>query len=84
MWKREDYLGNIVTWYSEKEHEEILAKYKEILYNIYRAIDTCTPIENIEDYIEDESIMKELYRRRDEEWKKSTNVKNVERSTDTQ
>ena len=84
MWKREDYLGNTVTWYSEKEHEETLAKYKEILYNIYRAIDTCTPIENIEEYIEDESIMKELYRKRDEEWKKSTNAKNVERNTNMQ
>ena len=78
MWKREDYLGNDVYWYSEQECEEKLAKYKEILYNIYKAFYTCTPIENIEDYIEDESIMKELYKRRDKEWKKNTNAKSAE------
>lgn len=51
-----------------KELKEKLAKCKEILYNIYKAFDTCTPIENIEDYIEDEALMEEFFRKRDEEW----------------
>ena len=72
MWKRENYASHeIVTFYTEQEYKELeekLAKCKEILYNIYKAFDTCTPIENIEDYIEDEALMEEFFRKRDEEW----------------
>ena len=76
MWKVENYAEHEVkTWYSEEEYKSLenkLAKYKEILYNIYEAEDTCTPIEDIEDFIEDEEILEELKEKRDREFKKLT------------
>ena len=72
MWKRENFATHkVVTLYEEhefKELEEKLAKYKDILYNIHKAEDTCTPIDDIEDFIGDEEILDEIHRRRDEEW----------------
>ena len=71
MWKRDDYTGNkIITLYEEDEYKELeekLVKYKDMLYNIYKAHDTCTPIDYIEDYIEDE-LLEEFYERREKEW----------------
>ena len=89
MWKRENYATHeIITLYEEQEYkvlEEELAKYKEILYNIHKAFDTCTPINDIEDFIEDEKVLEEFEERRDRELKewteKSLNVKSVEQST---
>ena len=42
MWITKDYKGNSITYYSEEEYkllEEELAKYKERMYNIYKACD---------------------------------------------
>lgn len=86
MWKRENYkTREVETWYSSNEYKKLegkLAKYKEMLYNIYKAFDTCTPINDIEDFIEDEEVLEEFEGRRDRELKewteKSLNVKNVE------
>lgn len=42
MWITKDYKGNCITYYSEEEYkllEEELAKYKERMYNIYKACD---------------------------------------------
>lgn len=89
MWKRENFVTHeIETWYSTEEFNELekeLAKYKEMLYNIHKAFDTCTPINDIEDFIEDEKVLEEFEERRDRELKewteKSLNVKSVEQST---
>ena len=85
MWDTENFVTherNI--WYSKEEYqslEEKLAKYEDILYNIYKAVDTCTPINYIEDFIEDEVLLERLEDRREKEFKewkkKSLNVKNV-------
>ena len=78
MWKKKDYTGlNDLIWYSEAEYEELedkLAKYENVLYNIYKAVDTCTPIDYIEDYIEEE-LLEKFSERREEEW----NASNAER-----
>ena len=69
-----DYTGSRdLIWYSEEELQEKLAKYEDIIYNIYKAYDTCTPIYDIEDYIDDE-LFEKLFKRREEEW----NAKNAE------
>ena len=75
MWKT-NVIGKEQTWYSEEEYELLerkLDKYRKILYNIYKDFDTCNPIQDIEDYIEEESIMKELYKMRDEDFEKWKN-----------
>ena len=62
MWKKKDYTGlNDLIWYSEAEYKELedkLAKFEDMLYNIYKAQDTCTPIDYIEDYIDEELLEK--------------------------
>ena len=40
MWNREDYKGNPITFYEEKEYkllEEKLATYKRLMYNMFKA-----------------------------------------------
>ena len=41
MWKKEDYKGNPVILYEEKEYKELedrLVKYEKIMYNIYKIL----------------------------------------------
>lgn len=72
MWRKEDYLGNEVTWYSEEEYgalEKKLDLMDKILYNINQAIKD----ESLEENGMWLVIEKEL-----KKWKKNSSVKNAD------
>ena len=72
MWRKEDYLGNEVTWYSEEEYrvlEKKLDLMDKILYNINQAIKD----ESLEENGMWLVIEKEL-----KMWKRNSSVKNAD------
>lgn len=72
MWKIRNYTGTKdVLLYEEREYEELeekLAKYKEILYNVYKASNNCSPYCCRLDTMLDEETLEEFAKRREEEW----------------